>query len=220
MMSATSRISANATASVTLGVKTLKDTKATTASGGTLESVPNCCATRTSLARVEMPMPTQIDQLARSGAKRISATICGPCRKGRHHLRVAREEAGADLDDGEDDIGDADRGNNDTERLAEQQLLAAQRGGQQGFEGALLALADHGVRGNDSRQQSGRDQQYEKRAADGLIHCACRDRRAEAKDGEQGFDEEDERGQRHGPDDEGAAPVLTELLAEHRTQTA
>src|ERR1700692_3543228 len=61
MTSATSRISANTTARVTLGVKTLKDTKATTASGGMLESVPNCCATRTSLARVEMPMPTQID---------------------------------------------------------------------------------------------------------------------------------------------------------------
>ena len=79
MMSATSRITANTTARVTLGVNTLKDTRATTASGGMLDSVPNCWATRTSLARDEIPMPTQIDHPASSGAKRISATMCGPC---------------------------------------------------------------------------------------------------------------------------------------------
>jgi hypothetical protein len=32
---------------------------------------------RTSLARVEMPMPTQIDQSARSGVKRSWASSCG-----------------------------------------------------------------------------------------------------------------------------------------------
>ena len=139
-----------------------------------LESVPSCWATRTSLARVEMPMPTQIDHPARSGAKRISARIWGPCPRAGDHSRVAGEEAGTDLDDSEEHIGDADRRNNDAERLAEEQLLAAQRGGQQGFEGALLALADHGVRGDDSRQQGGRDQQQQKRASDRLIHGTCR----------------------------------------------
>jgi len=84
----------------------------------------------------------------------------------------------------------------------------------------LLALADHGVRGDDRGQQGGRDQQHEKRGADGLIHCTYRDRRADAKDGDQGFDEEDEREQRHGPNDEGAATVFTELLAKHRAQTS
>jgi hypothetical protein len=69
---------------------------------------------------------------------------------GGHHSRIAGKESGTDLDNSKDHIGDTDCRNDDAERLAEQQLLAAQRGGQQGFEGALLALSNHGVSGNHS----------------------------------------------------------------------
>jgi hypothetical protein len=48
----------------------LADISATMASGGRLASVPSCCATRTSLDRDEIAIPTQIDQPARSGVKR------------------------------------------------------------------------------------------------------------------------------------------------------
>jgi hypothetical protein len=133
--------------------------------------------------------------------------------QGGDHSDIAGKETGTDLDDSEEHIGDADRRNNDADRLAEQQFLAAQRGGRQGFEGALLAFADNGVGGNHSGEQCGRNQQDQERGADRLVNRSRPNRRADAKDGDQRFDQEDEREQRHGPDDEGAAAVLTELFA-------
>ena len=140
--------------------------------------------------------------------------------KGRNDLRVAGEEPGADLDNREKNVGDANRRDDDTERLAEQQLLATEWGGQQGFEGSLLALPNYGIRGDNSREKRGYNQQYQERGSDGLIHNIRRDRRANSKDGYQGFDEEDEREHRHGPDDERAATVLTKLLVKHCTKTS
>src|SRR5579863_140839 len=139
-------------------------------------------------------------------------------RKSGYHCRVACEEVSAYLDDGEEQIRDSDCRSNDTKGLAEQQFLAAQRGREQRFERSLLAFPDHGVRGNDSGQECRRNQQHEKRTADGDIYFVCGNRRGEAKDGDERFDEEDQRRQSHGHEDEWAAPVFTELLVQHRTE--
>ena len=48
---------------------TLKFMRATMATGGRLAKIASCWAARTSLMRVEMAMPTQIDQPAMSGVK-------------------------------------------------------------------------------------------------------------------------------------------------------
>ena len=69
-------------------------------------------------------------------------------------------------------------------------------------------------------QQGGRDQQHEEGGAHRRVHLAGCDRRADSKDGDQGFDKEDERQHRHGHDDEGAATVFAELLEQHRTETS
>ena len=72
--SATSSASASPIASGTDGVITWNEINDVRASKGKPARVASCCATRTSLARVEMPMPTQIAQAARSGVNRICAS--------------------------------------------------------------------------------------------------------------------------------------------------
>lgn len=66
---------------------------------------------------------------------------------------------GKQLDDGdehgEDCIGDGDGRKEGRQGLAEQELFAADRGGQQRFQGPLYALADHGVGGQGRRYQRG-----------------------------------------------------------------
>ncbi len=76
-MSAASRASASPIASGTDGLMSWKEMREVKPSSGRPARVASCWATRTSLARVEMPMPTQIDQSARSGVKRIWASSCG-----------------------------------------------------------------------------------------------------------------------------------------------
>src|ERR1700680_4261461 len=128
----------------------------------------------------------------------------GTLPEGRDDLRVAGEEPGAELDNREKNVGDTNCRNDDAEGLAQQQLLATEWGSQQGFEGSLLTLADHGVGGYDGREQRGRNQQQQKRASDRLIHSTRPDRRVDSKDDDQGFHKEDEREDRHSSDDERA----------------
>jgi hypothetical protein len=73
----------------------------------------------------------------------------------RDHGRVAGEEPGANLDSCEKKVGHTNCRNDNADGLAEQQFLAADWASQQGFEGSLLALADHRVRGDHSREQRG-----------------------------------------------------------------
>ena len=77
-MSMTSNPSPNPTAVQTPRGTTWNDTRAVTARGGRLASVPSCCATRTSLDRAEIAVPTPIDQKASSGANSAWARMCEP----------------------------------------------------------------------------------------------------------------------------------------------
>ena len=79
-MSAASRASARPIASGTEGLISWKEMREVKPSSGRLARVASCWATRTSLARVEMPIPTQIAQSASSGVNRIWASSCGGCQ--------------------------------------------------------------------------------------------------------------------------------------------
>ena len=106
-MSAASSASASPIASGTDGLMSWKEMREVKPSSGRLATVASCWATRTSLARVEMPMPTQIDQSARSGVKRIWASSCGGWKTTLLTTWAAPKRT-RDQDDDVDRVGDRD----------------------------------------------------------------------------------------------------------------
>ena len=131
------------------GVITLKAMSEVTATGGRLASMPSCWATRTSLERAEIAMPTQIDQPASSGVNTSWASRSGPCSSAEATAggRTARPRRGRSRRR----VGDRNRRDEGGQGLAQQQLLAADGVDEQRLEGALLPLADHRVGGERRR---------------------------------------------------------------------
>jgi hypothetical protein len=119
------------------------DISATRTSGGKLAKVPSCCATRTSLERMEMAMPTHIDQPASSGVNsswvsRWELSKTAEATAGRANKRAQARRMQKDA------VGDAEGRNKCRERRAYQEFLGSDRGDQDWFEGSLLAFADNG----------------------------------------------------------------------------
>ena len=90
-------------------------------------AVLSCWATRTSLDRVEIAMPTQIDQAASSGVKSNWATMSGALEDRRRDRRLRRRARRPGEERRVDHVGDDDRRDERRQRLAEQELLAADR---------------------------------------------------------------------------------------------
>ena len=207
-----SRPSAQPTASGTEGVMTWKETSAVKASRGSPASVASCWATRTSLDRVEMPMPTQIDQSASSGMKSSWARSCGAWK-----IDAADDGGGGEVDTEQDDeverVGEPDGGDEGGQGLSEQQLGAADGGGQDRFEGSLVALADDRV-GGDHRWERDRDDQHQQRdGADRRLDLRPGGRLRHPEDGDHRGDQEEERQHGHRSDHEPVAAKLPHLLA-------
>ena len=106
-MSAASRASARPIASGTEGVISWKEMREVKPRSGRLARVASCWATRTSLARVEMPMPTQIDQSCEErGEEDLREQLRRVEDDGADDVGGA--EADADPDDEVDRVGDRD----------------------------------------------------------------------------------------------------------------
>ena len=129
-----------------------------TATDGRLASTPSCWATRTSLDRVEIAMPTQIDQPASSGVKTSWASRSGP-RISADATPGWAKSSTQGQEEGVDRVRDRHRRDEGRQRLAEQELLAADRRREHRLERALLALADDRV-GGERRGHERRDGQH------------------------------------------------------------
>src|ERR1700722_13885177 len=118
---------------------------------------------------------------------------------------------GEDLHAGEEKdengIRDGDRRDERRQRLAQQELLAADRCREYRFEGALLTLADYGG-GSERGWYEGQHGQQ-----DMLVGEPVRCRRGLGEDCDQWLEEKDQREDDHGEDDVAVAAVFAELLA-------
>ena len=137
---------------------TLNAMSVVTTTDGRLASMPSCCATRMSLDRAEIAMPTQIDQPARSGVKSSWARRSGP-RRSADATAGLREQLDAGEEEGVDRVRDRERRDEGRQRLAQQELLATDRRREHRLERALLTLADHRVGGDHCRHDR-RDAQH------------------------------------------------------------
>ena len=86
---------------------TLKAMSDVTATAGRLARMASCPAVRGSLHRAEMAMPTQIDQVARSGVKTSWASRSGP-RMSAGATPGRGEQLDHGHEQGEDCVGDGD----------------------------------------------------------------------------------------------------------------
>ncbi len=210
-----SRAAASPRARPSEGVITLNDMRATMATGGRLAKTESCWAARTSLMRVEMAMPAQIDQPATSGVK-SSWTRRWSRSKTAEATAGWAKSCGGGEEDPEDHIGDGEGGEERGQGLADEELFSMDGGGEDRFEGALLALADDRVGGED-RGDDGRDDQHvEQGEPDAVIQLGARDRDVDREELDHGERHEDEWQERHGEDDEAVAAVVAELLLQDR----
>ena len=150
-------------------------------------------AQRAPRSRGRDAIPTQIDQPARKGAKRISARTCGP-RPGRRDSRVAGEETGHKTGSRRrKDKQSATAGENDTERLAEEQFLAANRGGQAVAPACPVRRSPTTEYAARTAGTSGRISSSRNVAPTDLSTAAAGHRAPGAEDDDDGLDEKDQR---------------------------
>ena len=125
------------------------------------------------------------------------------------------EELDGEQEEAVDGVGDGEGGHGDRGRLADQDLLGTDRGGEERLEGSCFAFADDRVAGDRGRHDHRDEQHVEQREPDVLAQAGARDGGLPGEEGGDRKGGEDRRVDDHGADEEAVAPVLAQLLADH-----